>query len=134
MTPLTKGLFSRAILQSGAPTSVTTNDHANALKQTEAVAKLLNCTTEGAHLSETLKCLKSKSIAEILKAQSTLEMIGGIPLHILGDKLLPFKNFVTELNSGRFHKDIDFMYGVMLDEGYVEVHCQFLKNNFIFNF
>ncbi len=115
VSPLTKGLFQRAILQSGAPTNANKNSVTQPHKRTELVAQLLACPTD--KIANTLTCLKGKSIDQILAAQKTLEALSAVPGAILGDQMLPFENFVTELNAGRFHKDIDFMYGVTKDEG-----------------
>lgn len=81
------------------------------------LAKVLNCISTDNQVKDTLKCIKGKSVEELLKAQQSLQAIGGLPKPILGDQLLPFHSFETELNNGRFNKDIDFMYGTMLNEG-----------------
>ena len=115
LSPLTKGLFHRAILQSGAATAVTTNEQNQPLKRTEAVAKMVNCPTES--MKETLKCLRGKTMEELLKAQAFLKSFGLVPTAIFEDEICPFKNAVPILESGNFNKDIDFMYGVTGDEG-----------------
>ena len=66
LSPLSNGLFQRAIIQSGpalnpvwAPIS-----QKNALQYAHLLAKELNCDLEDAHM--TLKCMQEKNVDEIL--------------------------------------------------------------------
>lgn len=114
LSPLTKGMFRRAILQSGAPTSLTTNAVNKPLDRARAIGSYMKCT--GNTMNETLTCLRGKSVGELLELQKMLKLFGQVPGPIFEDDILPI-NAVPALKAGKYNKDIDLMYGVTRDEG-----------------
>src|SRR5690606_1570552 len=66
LSPLTRGLFKRAIMQSGSLISKFSHSGL-ALNKTTNLAKKLNCSTGHSH-EEEVKCLRTKSVEQILEA------------------------------------------------------------------
>ena len=126
LSPLTKGLFKRAILQSGVPNSyLGSHDKAKALEQTNSLATYLKCSTDS--MEHILSCLREKSLDEILDADLNLNLIMN---PIYGDALMPL-NPVNALLAEKFNRDLDLMYGVTRDEGsaFVEPLIMMLKSD-----
>lgn len=113
LSPLTKGLFRRAILQSGVPTSLM--NRSEALEATRKLAQAARCPVDnGIPMSTTLTCLKLVRIETLLNASRE---IGELNKPMFGDEVMPVEA-VTALNSGQFNSaNIDLMYGVVKDEG-----------------
>jgi len=121
ISPLAKGLFHRAIMQSGGSSTPLYNGKVTNTKQLELFAKLVNCSV-GPSL---IKCLRGKPVEDILTVQrvfmlenytagSTQDIVGPV---VDGELLpdLPENLFKT----GKFHVDVDVMTGVTSHEGAV---------------
>nr|XP_027196472.1 cholinesterase 1-like [Dermatophagoides pteronyssinus] len=125
LSPLAKGLFHRAIMQSGTivPT-VRFSNKQGALDKTKNLAKKLNCKVDdNEEISTVIDCLRSKSMEEIVDVATgnieemiSNQMIGPI----LGDAFLP--EDVLKFKYGS-NGPVDIMFGVTRDEGsYFVVH------------
>ncbi|XP_067119165.1 acetylcholinesterase-like [Centruroides vittatus] len=114
ISPMTKGLFKRAILQSGTnnlPT-FTANPEAN-LELTSMMAKELGCSED-----DMLPCMKRVDAFDIaafqkqfIQGKKTLAIF--VPQN--GSPFLP-ENSLESVNSGKFH-DVDVLIGETRDEG-----------------
>ena len=126
ISPLSKGLFHRAIMQSGASSSPLNNGKVTNTKQLELFAKLINCSM-GPNLVE---CVRGKPVEDILNVQRTFmlnnyrtrrtqDFVGPI---VDGELLpdLPEKLFKT----GKFHAGVDVISGVTSNEGAM---CAFIR-------
>lgn len=107
LSPLAKGLFKRAIAQSGAPLSVVMDTREQALAKTKAFAHKVNCTAVVD--ADLVKCLKGKSIAELKQATfgDFSQNHFFVPVH--GDEVLPVPPAVA-LKEGKFNH-VDYIYG-----------------------
>lgn len=124
LSPLAKGLFSRAILQSGVVSSYFGANSAKvALEKALTLAEKVGCLAAGSlnsssHLPHSLiVCLQEKSAQEILKHGSGGMMNGESFVPTFGTELLPISP-VEALKTGAFnHLDGGLVYGVTRDEG-----------------
>ncbi|KAJ6223946.1 hypothetical protein RDWZM_002491 [Blomia tropicalis] len=115
ISPLAKGLFHRAIMQSGAPTESIFISKDRALLTTKSFADKIGCSS-----NETIKsivdCLRTKPVQLMVNATLT-EIINGINfMPIYGDELLPIQT-IQAMKLGKFNRNIDLMYGICKDEG-----------------
>lgn len=119
ISPLTKGLFQRVIIQSGTASSPLFCGKVTQRKQLELFAKAINCTsTLGLSLVE---CARGKPVKEIIEGQEgvshanyhgPLDILGPVvDSHFLPD--LPENLFKTE----KFHSDVDVITGFTDNEG-----------------
>src|SRR5699024_2388348 len=99
LSPLAKGLFHRAIMQSGSPTSAT-DSLSVALDKAKAFAHKVGC--EWHSEATVLQCLKSKTFNQLTEA-------GSGPIAVYGDELLPISP-VQALKNGQFNH-IDLLFG-----------------------
>ena len=114
LSPLAKGLFHRAIMQSGAPNAYLGSiSKTEGLRRTNALAEELNCTRT--KISESIDCLRGKTVPEILEFSKRALLNGELTIPVYGEKLLPDPP-VTALKSGKFN-DADLMVGVNRNEG-----------------
>ena len=117
ISPLSKGLFHRAIMQSGASSSPFFCGKVTNTDQLELFSKLINCSLGPNHV----ECVRSKPAEDILTAQ------GGLTLpHYKGMQDITGPtvdgNFLPDLpeilfNTGRFHPDVDVVIGFTSNEG-----------------
>ncbi|XP_035206450.1 acetylcholinesterase-like, partial [Stegodyphus dumicola] len=123
ISPMSKDLFHRAILQSGAPYNLAVTD-SRAIAQFklkafgEAVGCISDSSTEEYSASQVLACIKSKDSLELAKAENNFTSKFPsffIPTH--GDEFLP-KSPVEMLESGSF-QDVDVLIGNNQNEGSV---------------
>lgn len=113
LSPLAKGLFNRAIAQSGAPLTFI-EPLTSSLERTKKFAKKVNCTVSE-DLKETIQCIKGKSLNELVLATANDLIQNESFLPVYGDELLPTRPS-TALETGQFNH-VDYMYGVTKDEG-----------------
>ncbi|GAB6024658.1 hypothetical protein CHUAL_014258 [Chamberlinius hualienensis] len=78
LSPLSKGLFQKAIAESGMPT-VYWGYEPNPLKMAKMLAALLNCSYANSALM--IKCISTKSAKEIVEAQAKLLISGFFPVN-----------------------------------------------------
>ena len=119
ISPLSSGLFHRAIMQSGASSGPYYCGKVTNTEQLELFAKRINCSLE----SNLVDCVRSKAVEEIVTAQATLtfdnqktrlnqNVVGPVvDKHLLPD--LPENLF----KEGKFHADIDVLTGLTSNEG-----------------
>ncbi|XP_017481160.1 PREDICTED: cholinesterase 1-like, partial [Rhagoletis zephyria] len=120
VSPLAKGLFKRAIAQSGSPSvNFTVITKEQAVERTKVYGKKLNCTS--IQLEEVVKCISRKSVAQLQAATLTDMPTYELFFPVYGaDELLPLHPSAALLQNGSsstgFHQ-IDYMYGFTRDEG-----------------
>ncbi|KAH7641350.1 cholinesterase [Dermatophagoides farinae] len=125
LSPLTKGLFKRAIMQSGAVNSwMGSNNKNEALKKTKLIANALKCPNDD--IKQMVKCIRNASANDIVNANQYGRNIGMVLSPVYGSELLP-KNPVEALKNGDFHREVDLMFGVTRNEGSVFAEVIFPK-------
>lgn len=119
ISPLSKGLFQRAIAQSGAASSPMFCGKVTQTKQLELFAKIINCTFNLG--SDLVECVRGKPIENIIKAQ---DGVWYPPYSGRSNILAPVvdSQFVPDLpenlfKTGKFHPDVDVITGVTDNEG-----------------
>ena len=115
ISPLAKGLFHRAIMQSGSPASYFGfTDKKTAVEISQKVAKLLNCPPQGT--KAIIDCLKEKSVVEIVaKMNQSITFDTLFVLPIIEDNFLPIRP-QEALKNGKLNK-VDILFGSTKDEG-----------------
>ena len=119
VSPLSKGLFHRAIMQSGASSTPFFGGKVAEPKQLELFAKVINCSL-GPDLVE---CVRGKAVEDITAAQNGI----GYPNYTGSADILVPKvdgDFLPDLpeilfKTGKAHPDIDVITGVTSNEGAV---------------
>ncbi|XP_065285404.1 acetylcholinesterase-like [Dermacentor albipictus] len=96
VSPGSKGLFRRAIMQSGSPfTTTLENSKDQARHRARVLAEMLGCGSprkDSRSVKTTINCMRSKNVAEILNATgsfTTQGLDGFFP--VVGDELIPVK-------------------------------------------
>ena len=123
ISPLTKGLFHRAILQSGAPTELVTYSKQLATWRTKSFATKAGCSCNQT-MKSIVECLRKKSILTLSIAYLKELINRKIFYPIYGDELMPVRH-VQALKSGKFNRNIDLIYGVVRDEGSIFTESSF---------
>ena len=120
VSPLSKGLFHRAIMQSGAASSPLFCGKVTNTAQVELFTKLTNCTLQLG--PNHVECLRGKTAEEIMTAQSGLTYPNADEPS--QDLLAPIADghFLPDLpetlfKAGQFHPNIDVITGVNSNEG-----------------
>ena len=117
ISPLSKGLFHRAIMQSGAASTPFFGGKVTDTDQLELFAKLTNCSLGLNHV----ECVRGKTAEDILTAQ-----VGMMYPHYKGTQNIVAPtvdgNFLPDLpeilfKTGRFHPDVDVIIGFNSNEG-----------------
>ncbi|CAN7938467.1 unnamed protein product [Ixodes hexagonus] len=121
MSPKSKALFHRVVMQSGSPfTRATVSDDEKAHNAARRLAQALQCETENQTLTSTpnevLMCLRSKSASEIIDATESFSS-GGLDAFfpLFGEAFLP-NGPVTALKDGHLPA-LDVLGGVAEAEG-----------------
>lgn len=119
ISPKSRGLFKRAIMQSGSPfTSAAVSDKSQALHRADLLSRELKCT--GGEVKndakEVVRCLRSKSFREILNA-TTVFNSGDLDsfFPVFGDELLPEKP-AAALKRGKLNAN-ELLSGICEAEG-----------------
>ncbi|CAN7938466.1 unnamed protein product, partial [Ixodes hexagonus] len=129
LSPLSRGLFQRAVMQSGSPLPRAfwnTKDQATQLCSKLATA--LGCetseTSQPENQTEIIECLRSKDVASILIATKNFSG-GGFQAFcpVLGDDLVPGPP-EEALRNGRFNA-VDLLAGITEAEGDLLLHFLF---------
>lgn len=115
LSPLSSGLFGRAILQSGAPNAhFGRTSQAESLLMTNTLARNVKCPTD--KMADTLQCLRNQTVDQILKGITSDLIQDRLFKPIYGDDLLPLRPVVA-LKTGKFNHKVDVMFGVTSHEG-----------------
>jgi carboxylesterase type B len=115
ISPLSKGLFNSAILESGFATSVYASSSSKDPNRYDHFVKKLHCDTT----KQLLPCLRSKTRKEIVNAQGTADylLLGSyFPIPVVDGEFLPDEPTVL-LSEGRFSHLESVVLGVNKDEG-----------------
>nr|XP_027201000.1 cholinesterase-like [Dermatophagoides pteronyssinus] len=116
LSPLTKGLFGKAILQSGATNAYLGSCEKNeALNKTIHLAQRLNCYEESFNSTMIIECLRNTSVEDILNATKDDILNGRLMIPIYGETLMPISPNKA-LETKQFNP-IDIMFGVNRNEG-----------------
>ena len=130
LSPLTKGLFHRAIMQSGAPNAyLGSTSLKEASRRTNELAKNLNCDRD--NLPDSIKCIRNKTVFEVLDGCKNALLDSELMIPVYGDNLMPV-NPVHALKSGLYNS-ADLMFGITRNEGtgfVIQFFKDFLNNNF----
>lgn len=126
-SPKSRGLFKRAIMQSGSPfTTTMMNSKDDAAYGAGELAKALNCPMpmmmmQGGGSNAMLKCLRSKDVNSILNATAsfTIQGLDGF-FPVIGDEVIPVKPSVA-LRSGRLNAR-ELLAGISEHEGDGLIH------------
>lgn len=117
LSPLSKNLFRRAIMQSGAPnTPLGGVPKKVALERSVAFAKRAGCTTTEP-IQSAIDCLKGKTVEQLMAAEKSdlLHMDLFTPMY--GDEFTPIAP-VLALKEGKLpNRNIDLMVGGCQNEG-----------------
>ncbi|GFU30991.1 acetylcholinesterase-1 [Nephila pilipes] len=133
VSPLARGLFARAILQSGSPTNLDAEDNDRDLKLSQEVAKAVGCASKHSSKNnpdEVVRCLRGKDALELAK---TLGKINDNPQRgfypKFGDEILPV-NARQAFILGNFG-NFDILIGSNHNEGSILI-TKAMKNVFGF--
>ena len=117
ISPSSKGLFHRAIMQSGASSTPFFCGKVTNTEQLELFAKLINCSLGPNHV----ECVRGKTAEDILTAQGGLTLLHYkgtqdiVAPTVDGDFLLDLPEIL--FNTGQFHHDVDVITGFTSNEG-----------------
>jgi len=119
ISPLSKGLFHRAIMQSGASSSPIYSGKVANTKHLELFAKLVNCSMD----STLVECVRGKAVKDILRVQRTFTLDNhetrstqDFTAPIVDGELVP--DLPENLfKTGKFHADVDVIAGLTSNEG-----------------
>jgi hypothetical protein len=110
-------------MQSGSPNSYwgsESKDHS--IVKAKSLATSLKCNTTS--MEEMLKCLRSKTAAEILEIAKNARAKEEFFEPVYGEALLPIKPYEA-LVKGQFNQNVDLMFGTVKDEGSIFVEFSF---------
>ena len=120
-SPLSSGLFSRAILESGTSVSLSSSPVSpeRALRGQQVVAEYLNCT--GEDKDQVLACMQSKDPFDLVNVLAFPNADGGYAAPVVDADVGipdPFLPAHTDhiFSTGQFNKDIEVMIGTTKDE------------------
>ncbi|CAL1265510.1 unnamed protein product [Larinioides sclopetarius] len=120
VSPLAQGLFVRAIMESGAPTSLDAENNNKDFEISQKVAEAVGCACDGKSLEnnpeEVIQCLRGKNALELAKVEKNINsnsLRGFYPRY--GDDILPY-NSREAFIQGEF-KEVDILIGVNHNEG-----------------
>ncbi|GBM49435.1 Acetylcholinesterase-1 [Araneus ventricosus] len=123
-SPLTKGLFSKAILQSGTGILLKSNQLEPNLALSQRLAEAVGCATEDKTIENdsesVVDCLRSKNathLARVLWSFNPTSARSFFPQY--GDDLLP-NNFLDEIRKGNF-QNVPLLIGNTRDEGSFQI-------------
>lgn len=122
ISPLSKHLFNRAILQSGSIIHPFLSDHnAGLLENSKLFASLVGCTNESITLENdpqsVVKCLKHKPKETFVEAEKTIYKTNPVVFYPRVNDDFLSKNSVELFREGKFRKDINVMMGFTEEEG-----------------
>nr|XP_046915029.1 acetylcholinesterase-like [Dermatophagoides farinae] len=119
LSPVAKGLFQRAIMQSGVivPTAVKYMNKEEALAKTIKLSRELDCTDND--MTQIIYCLLGKTIEEIKNVYDNGTVKDLISNKLFGpifdDEILPEDS--VKFEHGFFNNKVDILFGLVSDEG-----------------
>ncbi|KAF8771439.1 Acetylcholinesterase-1 like protein [Argiope bruennichi] len=124
VSPLTKGLFSRAILESASATFLKYNQKQANLNFSQQIAKAVGCASHQQTITSDSKnivnCLREKNATYLAEVQWTFiphDFLSFFPQY--GDEILP-TNAADDIRNGKFH-DVPLLIGNDKDEGSFQI-------------
>lgn len=118
ISPLSKGLFHRAIIQSSASSSPLYNGKVTKSVQLELFSKAVNCSLG----TDIVDCVRGKTVEDILLGQNGITILDSYvgPQDIVGP--IVDGQFLPDLpeilyKTGQFHSDVDAIAGFTSSEG-----------------
>ena len=131
LSPMSKGLFQRAILQSAWTGGwYRLDEPSNVLDIATEFSSILGCNQSSK--DNQLTCLQEKEVADILTA-NTSGIQSEMPWRPVRDRdfttspYIKSKNFDHCLETGHFNKDVDIMIGTTEDEGLLSMIQYIMK-------
>lgn len=126
LSPLSKNLFKRGIMQSGSPavTRLFYERENELADRGPALAKILGClpSEDAEYIDQAVNCMRMKPSEEIMRAQNSLISEMGLSFApIVGDDFLP-ENPIFLMHSHEFGSQKEVMIGVNRDEGTFFLH------------
>ena len=130
MSPETKHLFKRAILQSGSP-MLLNQVYGRGHKTAEEFTKKIGCLPEGTDIDDqtemVVKCIDNMGFKKISEAQQ--EMVKGNPVPFLPTIPSDYvETFPTENNENITYDQKEVLIGFNQDEGSLILHLAYPKN------
>ncbi|CAG2102857.1 unnamed protein product [Medioppia subpectinata] len=123
LSPLSHGLYRRAIMQSGSPNSyLGSESKEKGYAKTLHLATKLNCSTASG--ADIVACLKLKTTDQILNISKIARLDSATFEPIWGEELMPIDPKLA-LQNGDFNKEIDLMFGTVSEEGALFVEALF---------
>lgn len=114
LSPLAKGLFQRAIMQSGSPNSFVGSENKDkAWLKTLTMAQSLDC--ESDDMIDVIKCLRKLPAKDLSEATKYYRIGAQFFMPVHGEAIFP-KDPVQALKAGEFN-DVDLIFGHVSDEG-----------------
>jgi carboxylesterase type B len=120
LSPMSKGLFHKAIAQSGFSTTAYVTLSSKVSARYVQFSEKLNCLNK----QQMLSCLRSKTTEEIIEAQGPFEFLfmgSYLPVQVVDGVFLPDKPTVL-MAEGRFNKIEAVILGANRDEGVSKLH------------
>ncbi|GFV92734.1 acetylcholinesterase-1 [Trichonephila clavipes] len=124
VSPLTKGLFSRAILESGTAIFLKDNQLQPNLKLSQRLAKAVGCATDDNTIEDdpetVVGCMREKNATElayVLWSFNPTSARSFFPQY--GDEFLP-NNALEDIRNGNFH-NVPLLIGNVKDEGSFQI-------------
>ncbi len=130
LSPITKNLFKRVIIQSGSP-MLLNQIYSRGPAVAETFAKKIGCLSEGTDIYEAteliVKCIDNMSLNKISDAQQ--EMVKNNPVPFLPTIPSEYvEYFPNEENSNITYEQKDFLIGFNKDEGNLILHLSYPEN------
>ncbi|XP_041473830.1 cholinesterase 1-like isoform X2 [Lytechinus variegatus] len=116
LSTMSAGLFSRAIMQSGASTK-TWSYHSNmaeAVRMSSNVAKAVGCDVETT--SELVRCLRRVPVKDLIEVEGISRMSSELFVHPVADGQFLPDDPINMASAGRFNQ-VDVIIGCMANEG-----------------
>ncbi|GBM67628.1 Acetylcholinesterase-1 [Araneus ventricosus] len=120
VSPLTKGLFSGAIMESGSTIYLITNQLQSNMDLSQQVAEIVGCTSDDKTIESdpesVVGCLRNKNATSLARALWSLNPTAtSFYWPQYGDDLFP-SNTIDDIRNGNFH-DVPLLIGNNRDEG-----------------
>ncbi|XP_075547376.1 acetylcholinesterase-1-like [Dermacentor variabilis] len=120
VSPLSKGLFNRIIMESGSPYFRIADNTREGPHKVEKLARALSCASNDmtieSHMAEMVECLRKIDGKELLIMSNTIFGVHALTFFpVFGDDIIPDDPYLM-MEQKKFHK-ADLLIGNNLDEG-----------------